>query len=91
MKTVLVDKGDGKIYQREVEDHPTHELIKTFVGFGCNIDHHQDFDDFMKKYGKALSLEIMSFIYDSMVKNKDISSGLSEYKLHFKLEKCKRF
>jgi len=61
--------------------------------FGLKIDNASlaDFDIFMEKFGKSISMELIMMIYDSMCKNINNDEPCNDYKIEIRVEKSLQF
>lgn len=67
-------------------------ILESSFGVSMPNDSLNDFDLFMERFGKSISMEIIAMMFGAI--NRSIQSNdknLNEYKISIRLEKCERF
>jgi len=68
-----------------------YRILRHHFGFGVNQESLETFDLFMERFGKAISLDIMSILYQSMYDSLKEEDKVQQFRLEINLEKSKQF
>lgn len=74
-----------------MENHDIYRILRSHFGFAVDESSLIDIDHFNERFGNAIGMEIMCYIFDAIQKSRKENDGVQEFRLQLTLEKSKQF